>query len=804
MQTKMLKKLNYINDTKGLIKNALNQRGANITDEPFRDYANKINELPSGDEVLALANEPTISEGDKVLISPIGVINDEQSFHTPFDATSQSQSTTNQSFFLNVRHYTSDVQLFFQHATGTTYNVYSYNKETKTFNFIIRKDFGINFYPYSTTPVNPKMPLVGKYWFNYSTFEFEELTLPEEKGLTSFDFAAYGCTGETFITTSNSSGLIDVFWLRPSEISVNRYYFNFIGTITASTGEKYIIPSADVRNTFAIRYSGSTLFEIYEADYFGGTSKYASFNSSSSTSPIAAFGKNWYLTAPYGSANTAQLYKINEDLTTTLLQEFNHGGYYESSKLNAIYRPNGFGVLVDSYHPRATNIIKVPEDVESSFFHVFENVTAGNGCIFVDENVAVEVNGEWKGSYICTPKVYNIEYTTTDGVHSITKTSLNSDFCPLELLMHVDEAGYATVKRNGSSKYWDTYQIVNGKVDENTLVKSIYMDNYSLSPACITAFMHQGNKGVALVNFEETSVYPSRISFFSNGVFEDYMLSNKSKNTYSVTTIVTEKYVMIYTYIYSYIYYWYKDNKVASTDNIFGNHQNGAFVFEQNGVDYFCSNAKLYRIDEGFTFTQIGTVSSQPSMKGLCLQTKDEKYILTTRNYISLDVENMNITVHNYPEAITSIVGTTVVKNVQVFYDNTFKLSLNDGRTLMCSYTEGIETDLTVEVLAPFVPQSQTPLVYNFSLTKKYWFVESQPTSNGEVYNHNITDIIGCGVYEPSESPVTYFASKDTATRWNDKVLTGFASSDAYIDDEAKRHVVKVATALPPETTSTT
>lgn len=39
-------KLNYLNDTKGLIKDALNDLGAEITDEDtFRSYVDKINQL---------------------------------------------------------------------------------------------------------------------------------------------------------------------------------------------------------------------------------------------------------------------------------------------------------------------------------------------------------------------------------------------------------------------------------------------------------------------------------------------------------------------------------------------------------------------------------------------------------------------------------------------------------------------------------------------------------------------------------------------------------------------------------------
>ena len=39
-------KLNYVNETKGLIKNALNDLGAEITDEDtFRSYVGKINDL---------------------------------------------------------------------------------------------------------------------------------------------------------------------------------------------------------------------------------------------------------------------------------------------------------------------------------------------------------------------------------------------------------------------------------------------------------------------------------------------------------------------------------------------------------------------------------------------------------------------------------------------------------------------------------------------------------------------------------------------------------------------------------------
>ena len=39
-------KLNYLNDTKSLIKDALNDLGAEITDEDtFRSYVDKINQL---------------------------------------------------------------------------------------------------------------------------------------------------------------------------------------------------------------------------------------------------------------------------------------------------------------------------------------------------------------------------------------------------------------------------------------------------------------------------------------------------------------------------------------------------------------------------------------------------------------------------------------------------------------------------------------------------------------------------------------------------------------------------------------
>ena len=48
-------KLNYLNATKGLIKDALNNLGAEITDETtFRGYIDKINDIY--DEYSALQN----------------------------------------------------------------------------------------------------------------------------------------------------------------------------------------------------------------------------------------------------------------------------------------------------------------------------------------------------------------------------------------------------------------------------------------------------------------------------------------------------------------------------------------------------------------------------------------------------------------------------------------------------------------------------------------------------------------------------------------------------------------------------
>lgn len=55
-------KLNYLNETKGLIKDKLNDLGAEITDnDTFRSYVTKINELygeyPTQEQINTLQNE---------------------------------------------------------------------------------------------------------------------------------------------------------------------------------------------------------------------------------------------------------------------------------------------------------------------------------------------------------------------------------------------------------------------------------------------------------------------------------------------------------------------------------------------------------------------------------------------------------------------------------------------------------------------------------------------------------------------------------------------------------------------------
>ena len=60
-------KLNYLNETKGQIKNALNNLGAGITnDDTFRSYVNKINEIaaeyPTQEQITSFQNVQPIQQ----------------------------------------------------------------------------------------------------------------------------------------------------------------------------------------------------------------------------------------------------------------------------------------------------------------------------------------------------------------------------------------------------------------------------------------------------------------------------------------------------------------------------------------------------------------------------------------------------------------------------------------------------------------------------------------------------------------------------------------------------------------------
>lgn len=193
--------------------------------------------------------------------------------------------------------------------------------------------------------------------------------------------------------------------------------------------------------------------------------------------------------------------------------------------------------------------------------------------------------------------------------------------------------------------------------------------------------------------------------------------------------------------------------------------------------------------------------------KGIYVQTKDYKYLLCSDYYVQLDYrtsildEPTGIVVKDYPDVIKTAMGERTIASIQVFYDNSFALSLSDGTTLMCSYDGEIspealiDNDLLlhngriVEEIAPYVlPDDENIYFRHFTVDKAYWFLS---LSTGETH---CLDKATAHPYQADKSISSYLAVKNTVGRYNSTVLTGFMTGETAEDNGLQLVEVKTVT----------
>jgi hypothetical protein len=175
----------------------------------------------------------------------------------------------------------------------------------------------------------------------------------------------------------------------------------------------------------------------------------------------------------------------------------------------------------------------------------------------------------------------------------------------------------------------------------------------------------------------------------------------------------------------------------------------------------------------------------------LYLQTRDYRYLLHTEFYVDLDIEGNTITVLKYPKQIMDVLGDRLIHSVQILYNNTYALHIEDGTTLLCRYTEDI-ADSTFDVIAPLKLAGDNERYYRaFSPDAMYWWVIPRSVSGAlirpgvEEGPANVTDL--------EKAETEFHAYLPVKERFNSTVLSGFAT-EGEREDTMGRRLIKVKT----------
>ena len=341
MTTKLTKKLNHTLETKKLITQSLQAKGASINENtPLSDYPTLIDQMKTSSPKKDILTHTSFKEGQKIMVQKhqhnIPVLNG--GFTGALVGAFNSHSTT----FAIVQN--NNIIFGF---TSNNYHVYRYDPKTKTVH--PTKTYSTSFQARYATAC----PFNNKIGTNYS-FDFEngntftELSYPQNGKFTGFNADyAWDSSGTYLIQYQNASGNFDILKrVKNSETNVESYELFTSGniphkynhyTFSLASGDKYTY------KTFAI--NGKTILNIDETQNTVNSFNIDDFNMPVQNSNIMLYGKNYLVLSTGSYTGAIKFYfvkaiPIDEELAQTEKGFYQNPSNYTYTLLHEEAAPN--------------------------------------------------------------------------------------------------------------------------------------------------------------------------------------------------------------------------------------------------------------------------------------------------------------------------------------------------------------------------------------------------------------------------------------------------------------------------------
>lgn len=782
-------KLNYLGDTKGLIKDAIVNKGVDVSDtDTFRSYADKIKEIQVGADPIVnmrLSNgvsDSEIVDGHKVIAVKTGEIPTEAGLITKspdFTLEKGNSSYVRTLIFNNAKYKVID---------GSRVNpspccFYSLIGDSfKLVKVLDNTSMPIDMDSYYTA--NTALPLlfcrsVDYNYFSDGTYQdkegnFDKITLDVEpdaiEGVTSYICMTCSHDGKYLYAWRYSNSALSTSFSHKlyiySVTFTNKIEASYIASCEIETNVNtigYVLPSVNDYSVAVRPYGGYYYVKIVTFDEETQTFEVKNALSEAGNNTYPRYlTKNWFVDGKN------YLYWLDENKVVTQKSSSTIPDDDYTTIVSSLLTSDGVIWSGDSTY--GNSLLKCPINnptPETSDFgplrargkyfdfavndKIFSRRTWGTFFIYDYDN---DTYGTYENTYLGD----SIQYITSEG--NILGTLYNYGTTTKYLIAPVNGIYDGSVKEQQSVD--TTMDGLGGQCSPMLNGLAEYWTN--------TSGTFNGNvfKGLTYQHKSGGTNWSAPYGIFENVIIRgsNYMTFSDDGTLSSVQSLSTSVVASFYINGEYYGLGW----KSGSSSN--GN----VYKLSSNGV---LGTSELLYTDTSLK-ANYGAVGDGGA-------TKDCKYFIQLGQGIYFDYTVDETGVPRFakkdlPQAIKDVMQQSSGKLIQFFYDNRFGVSLENGYYYLFKYTDSLE-DVEIEQVIP--PEFENPenYVFVYSGNRAYWMIR---------YG-NITKV---GKSETLPVNVLWKAYPNTETWYNGLATTGFLTGEKVSDDGQGNRVVKVRAIL--------
>lgn len=782
-------KLNYLGDTKGLIKDAIVNKGVEVSDtDTFRSYADKIKEIQVGADPIVnmrLSNgvsDSEIVDGHKVIAVKTGEIPTEAGLITksPDYCLKKGDSSYVRTLIFNNAKYK-----VIDGSRANPSSCYFYSLIGDSFKLVKVLDntsMPIDMDSYYTA--NTALPLLFCRSNDYNHFSdgtyqdkegnFDKITLDVEpdaiEGVTSYICMTCSYDGKYLYAWRYSNNALSTSFSHKlyiySVTFTNKIEASYIASCEIETYVNtigYVLPSVNDYSVAVRPFGGYYYVKIVTFDEETQTFevKNALSEAGNGTSP-RYLTKNWFVD------NNNYLYWLDENKVVTQKSSSTIPDDDYNTVVSSLLTSDG--VIWSGDTTYGNSLLKCPINnptPETSDFgplrsrgkffdfavndKIFSRRTWGTFFIYDYDNDAY---GTYENTYLGD----SIQYITSEG--NILGTLYNYGASTKYLIAPVNgfydgsvkEVCTATLSTNDSYGHQYT-PMLNGLAE--------YCNGRG---DMLQGAIFKGLSGISIST--GTNFSPHSAAVFENIILRrsNYLLLSEDGSTTSGTLDD------------SFGVFFYIDGEYYGINNTADGIRDNVYKISENGV--IGTKTLVY------SNTNLRSSLRSPNTGGA---TKDCKYFLLPSNKIYYDYYydndgNLVFNKKDLPQVIQTVLQQSSVQISQFFYDNRFGFSLKNGYYYLFKYTNSLE-DVEIEQVIP--PEFENPEDYAFvySGNKAYWMIR-------------YGDITKVGKSETLPVNVLWKAYPNTETWYNGLATTGFLTGEKVSDDGQGNRVVKVRAVL--------